>query len=87
MEKSNYNIKLLQLALREYNNIIELNNEDYEYIYLLFSYPEKFWKLSNFYYNTKKTFISPKNMEKLQLIIAQDQIREEFLSSYLDIYT
>ena len=31
----------------------------------IISYPEKFWKIVNFYYNTGKAWIPEKNMEKL----------------------
>ncbi len=86
MEKSNYSVDLLKIAIEEYNKEIPFDIEDYEYIYLLFRYPEKFWKISNYYYNTKKTFISPKNLDKLNTIIKQSEIRNAFLEEYKSIY-
>ena len=43
-----------------------------------FTYPEKYWKLANYYYSHKKVWISEKNVEKLQNLIRQREIWENF---------
>ena len=48
-----------------------------------FSYPEKFWKIANYYFNSKKTFVPEKNVEKLEKILEQDQDRELFINNVL----
>lgn len=53
MEKNNYNFNIAVKMIEEYDRILPLTKEDYRYIYILYSYPEKFWKVSNRYMNSK----------------------------------
>ena len=53
---------------------------------VLLSYPEKFWKISNRYMNTRKSYISPVLMEKLQKVIEDDQEKLKILSEINDTY-
>lgn len=80
MEKNNYDFGLLNDILEAYGSIIELSQKDYEYLYILFSYPEKFWKIANSYYNSSKAFLSPKYIEKLETVICQEKEKKEMLN-------
>jgi hypothetical protein len=82
MEKNHFELELLTRLLLAYNEVISLSKEDYRYIYILFSYPEKFWKIANGYYNTNKAFLSPKYVEKLQNVIWQEEEKREMLKEY-----
>lgn len=79
LEKQNWNLKLGSLMLETYHKIIPLTKQDWEYLYLLFLYPEKYWKQMNYYYNTNKAWIPEHNIDKLQSLINQRKFREEFL--------
>lgn len=83
MEKNHFDYETLEIVLRTYAKRIELKKEDYRYIYVLFSYPEKFWKIANGYYNTNKAFLSPKYIEKLETVIQQEREKAEMLSQFL----
>ena len=82
MEKNHFDFDLLEDIFKVYSRYIELTDADYDYMYILFSYPEKFWKIANSYYNTNKAFLSPKFMEKLQTVIAQEKEKENLLRKY-----
>ena len=41
--------------------------------------PIKYWKLLNQYINSKKTWISNKNMEKLKAVCEQEESKDKFL--------
>ena len=43
------------------------------------SYPEKLWKIVNFYYNSGKSWIPEKNQEKLDRLLEQEAARKKFL--------
>ncbi len=43
------------------------------------SYPEKLWKIVNFYYNSGKAWIPEKNQEKLDRLLEQEAARKKFL--------
>lgn len=82
MEKNHFDYEILEMIMKTYEKRIGLSGEDYRYIYILFSYPEKFWKIANSYYNTNKAFLSPKYMEKLKIVMEQEKEKNEMLSQY-----
>jgi len=86
MEKNHFDFSLLKNIFETYSQKIELTKEDYHYIYILFSYPEKFWKIANSYYNTNKAFLSPKYMEKLETVILQEEEKRQMLEEYYTFY-
>ncbi len=86
MEKNRYDITMAKDILSAYSQINYLEHEDYEFIYLMYSFPEKFWKISNRYMNTRKSYISPVLMEKLQKVIEDDQEKLKILSEINDTY-
>jgi len=48
-------------------------------LYYRLAYPEKFWKIVNFYYNSGKAWIPGRNQEKLEKLIAQEKEKQHFL--------
>ena len=79
MEKYDWDVKMGYLMLREYDNIYHLSAEDVRLLGVMFSYPEKFWKILNYYFNANKAWIPNKNMEKLKLVVKQNRMRREFV--------
>lgn len=43
-------------------------------------FPEKFWKIANRYQNTRKSWMSAQNMDKLNKLIREKGERQLFLS-------
>lgn len=85
LEKNNWSIKLGQELISAYNDVLPLGVYDMIQLYYRFAYPEKFWKIVNFYYNNSKAWIPDKTCEKLgNLIIAEDD-RQRFLEELSDM--
>lgn len=82
MEKYNWDTELGDKMLTSYDRISPLSNEQWEELGIRLSYPEKYWKVANFYYNSNKAFLPEKNMEKLQRSIAQEENWIRFLRAY-----
>ena len=78
LEKHNWNLNLAQEMLREYHRIRPISKAEWQNLRVRFTYPEKYWKLANHYYSHKKVWISEKNVEKLQNLIRQREIWENF---------
>lgn len=87
VEKNNYGFQIIKYILNMYSAICPLTKQDVEYIYILYSYPEKFYKISNQYINAPKNWISPKMMEKLGKVIADEEKKQEILLQLKNIYT
>lgn len=86
LEKNDWNKETGFLLLSAYEKENELKPEDYAQLYYRMSYPEKFWKIVNFYYNSGKAWIPGKNLEKLIKINDQEIQKIEFLEDFREKY-
>lgn len=81
MEKNSWNVDLGCKIMNAYD--IERTIEPWEYKLLknMLSYPEKFWKIINYYYNSNKAWYSDKNEEKLKQFLKQEPLRWNFIEN------
>ena len=79
MEKNNWPVSLGKEMMAAYEVIRVLEKRDRQDLYHRFAYPEKFWKIANFYYNSGKAWIPEKNLEKLEKVISQEKEKQVFL--------
>lgn len=86
MEKNEWKINYGMAILEEYNKILPLSREYMEVLYILLLYPEKFWKITNYYYNSKKTWVPQKNIQKLIHVGEQTPLKSEFLNQFKKEY-
>ena len=80
MEKNDWKEPYGMAVLEGYDEVYTLENYEKQALACLLAYPEKFWKLASHYMNGKKTWLSVKNMEKLELILAQMEARQDFIA-------
>ena len=81
MEKNNWSKELGLYVLDCYEKQRKISREEKYQLYYRLSYPEKFWKIANFYFNSSKVWIPPKNMEKLEKVLKQEEEKFLFLES------
>ena len=79
VEKNKYSFEVMGNIIERYGKICPLSEDDIEYIYILYCYPEKFYKISNQYMNSHKNWISPKMLEKLNKLIEDEEDKERLL--------
>ncbi len=79
LEKSDWSITLGEELLRAYEEIRPLSACSRIDLYYRLAYPEKFWKITNFYFNAGKAWIPQRNLEKLQKLLDQEEARQRFL--------
>ncbi len=80
LEKGNWQAATGLELLQAYEKERPLSAEDRIDLYYRLAYPEKFWKIVNFYYNSGKAWIPGKNQEKLEKLIAQEKEKQKFLN-------
>lgn len=85
VEKNGYAYAMLRMILERYQQGIALRQADIKYIYGLYRYPEKFYKLCNQYMNGAKATISPKMVEKLHRIMEEEE-KKQLLLQKLSTY-
>ncbi len=86
LEKSGWSQELGTLLLDAYRRERPLQPEDCRQLYFRLLYPEKFWKIANFYYNSGKAWIPGRNMDKLEKLLAQEQEKTRFLENFKSMY-
>ncbi len=83
LEKYDWDIQVAYKMMDEYDKVKAIPDEDLELLAAMFAFPEKFWKLINYYFNANKAWIPPKSIEKLKTVIAQNAKRQEFLTTLM----
>ncbi|MDE7313497.1 MAG: CotS family spore coat protein [Eubacterium sp.] len=79
MEKHNWNTGLGMDMIHAYDKVRGFGGWELRQLSIRMSYPEKFWKVANHYFNSKKSWANNRDGEKLAKIRAQEQERAEFL--------
>lgn len=79
MEKHNWNTGIGMDMIRAYDKVRRLGGWEMQQLCVRMSYPEKFWKVANHYFNSKKSWANCRDGEKLGRICAQERERAEFL--------
>lgn len=80
LEKSNWSVTLGEELLSAYEKERPISAKSWIDLYYRLAYPEKFWKIVNFYYNSGKAWIPGKNQEKLERVIEQEKEKQHFLN-------
>ncbi len=79
LEKSNWSVPLGEELLEAYKKERPIPAINFIDLYYRLSYPEKFWKIVNFYYNSGKAWIPERNQEKLVKLVSQEKDKQYFL--------
>ncbi len=85
LEKNNWNTHLGEELIDAYQEVSPLCARDMLQLYYRFAYPEKFWKIVNFYYNNRKVWVPDKVCEKLSKLIEEEENRQKFLDQLSEI--
>jgi Ser/Thr protein kinase RdoA (MazF antagonist) len=79
MEKNEWDIDLGSMILDTYSQVLPVDKDEIKLLYVLLLYPEKFWKITNFYYNGKKSWVPQRNIQKLIGIQEQKEKKKKFM--------
>lgn len=80
-EKADWSVSLGEKMLDAYQSNRSFAPIELKQLYYRLAYPDKFWKIVNFYYNSKKSWIPDKNMEKLENLVKQEKAKEKLLKT------
>lgn len=79
LEKHRWNLRLGCQILDTYAAVRPMTGAEWQYLYILFLYPEKYWKQMNYYLNSNKAWIPERNIDKLKVLENQFEVRSCFL--------
>ena len=60
LEKYDWDIQTAYKMMEEYDKIKPVSDTERALLAALFAFPEKFWKVMNYYFNSNKAWIPPK---------------------------
>ena len=84
-EKNDWDIHVGLEMIESYTKVRKIRQEEYEKLYSLLLFPEKFWKVANHYMNSRKSWISERDIEKLKKVIEQEAKRLKFMENLFSI--
>ena len=83
MEKYDWDVTMGKRILGIYGEERTLSFVEQISLMYRFAYPEKFWKIANYYFNGKKSFVPEKSMEKLEKLLEQEAAKKRFIKEVL----
>ena len=86
-EKNDWELQTGLEILNSYTKVRPLKKQELEKLYALLLFPEKFWKVTNHYINSRKTWISERDIEKLEKVIAQEEKRLKFMENLFSMFS
>lgn len=81
LEKNGWDVRSGHSVIEAYSGVRPVSDDDMKLLRINFLYPEKFWKIVNFYNNSNKSWIPRKSMEKLDSVLAQNDARRAFIET------
>lgn len=82
LEKNNWSISLGYDIIESYDRCKTIGGQDRKLLGAMFIYPEKFWKIANYYFNSSKAWMPCKNYEKLTKVIEQNVEKQKFIRTF-----
>ncbi len=79
MEKNLWSEELGQYILQSYEKENPMTEAQKYQLYYRLKYPEKFWKIVNFYHNSPKAWIPGKYGDKLENLIRAEEMKNAYL--------
>lgn len=86
LEKNGWNISFADAMLHTYMDIKPLTPGELEQLYIQFEFSEKFWKIANHYYNSRKTWIPDRSLQKLTKLVELAPKHAAFLEYFRETY-
>ena len=81
LEKNGWDARAGHSVIEAYSEVRPVSDDDMKLLRINFLYPEKFWKVINFYNNSNKSWIPRKSIEKLEGVLAQNDARQAFIET------
>lgn len=79
LEKNDWSFDAAEGILSGYQRAAKLTGQEKEILYAKLWFPDKFWKIANSYFNSRKSRIPGRNLAKLAEFVRQEERRREFL--------
>jgi CotS family spore coat protein len=82
MRKCNWSFDEAKLILDEYRKIGHISEDEFFIIKLMLLFPQKFWRVANRYYNSRRSWSERIFVSKFQEVVDETAFHERFMKRY-----
>lgn len=82
MRKCSWDINEAEIILENYRTIEEIRSDEFFILRLLLQFPQKFWRVINKYYNSKRSWSEKIFVDRLQEVIDEAEFHKKFLEKF-----
>ena len=82
MRKCNWDINEAKVIIDEYRTIEDISEDEFFVMKLILQFPQKFWRVINKYYNSKRGWSEKSFIVKLQEVIDEIEYHKKFLEKF-----
>lgn len=86
MRKCSWNVQDARFLLDRYREVEPISEEEMEVMRIMLKFPQKFWRVANKYYNSKRSWSEKSYVYKLQEVIDEIEFHKEFMQQYEKLY-
>lgn len=86
MRKSNWDLKEAETIINEYRSIEDISKDEFFILWIMLKFPQKFWRVANRYYNSKRSWAERIYTMKLQEVIDEIEHLEPFLDKFEKLF-
>jgi CotS family spore coat protein len=86
MRKCGWNMAKAGIILDSYNSVDMLENEELSVMKAILQFPQKFWRVANRYYNSRRSWSERNYISRLQEIVDEIEPLNEFIRQYHKLY-
>lgn len=86
MRKCDWDISKAGLIIQAYSNAAPLSREELEVMKIILQFPQKFWRVVNRYYNSRRSWSEKSYVSRLQEVIDEIEPFEAFIKVYTRTY-
>jgi len=86
MRRCSWDISKAELIAEAYNKISPLCREEFEIVGIMLEFPQKFWRVVNRYYNSRRSWSEKVFMGRLEEVIEETRPLEVFLKAYDKVF-
>jgi len=82
MRRCNWDAYEAEKILLQYTKILDISSEEFEVLGIILKFPQKFWRIVNRYYNSKKTAFEKNYIQSLDEVIQEAKYHNKFLVDF-----
>lgn len=86
MRKCDWDISKAELIVQSYNSVEVLSKEELEVMKIILRFPQKFWRVVNRYYNSRRSWSEKSFIMRLQEVIDEVAPLNTFLADYQRLF-